>query len=38
MNTENTQLIFDPEIFHFEIGIHRGKNIIWVKKIKNYLL
>jgi hypothetical protein len=31
MNTENTQLIFDPEIFHFEIGIHRGENIIWVK-------
>ena len=31
MDTENTQLVFDPEIFHFEIGTHRGKNIIWVK-------
>jgi hypothetical protein len=31
MNTENTQLIFDPKIFHFEIGIHLVENIIWVK-------
>lgn len=31
MDTENTQLVFDPEIFHFEIGTHHGKNIIWVK-------
>jgi hypothetical protein len=29
MDTENTQLVFDPEIFHFEIGTHHGKNIIW---------
>ena len=31
MDIENTQLVFDPEIFHFEIGTHHGKNIIWVK-------
>ncbi|PQA90788.1 integrase [Chryseobacterium piscicola] len=24
-------MVFDPEIFHFEIGTHHGKNIIWVK-------
>lgn len=31
MNIEDTQLVFNPEIFHFEEGIYRGENIIWIK-------
>jgi transposase len=27
-------LIFDPEIFHFETGIHRGKNILKIGRFE----